>query len=183
MNIPIKYRKFQSLENYVTYSMWLGLSGLVKRVNKVNYFTPDSLRAFILSQPDAQTIWQNFVNSNWNTKFAPCLDRIAPTDDFGPETTQLTTNWLSKLKHAINPHEVENDSTGVRGVCYQPTAINKQKKFLVRIPTTGGKLFNFSTKWFKTVEEAQAYRTLYDEKLKDFLTLNNVKFKTIKETI
>jgi hypothetical protein len=172
----IKTRKFKSLESYVTYSMHLGLSGLVKRVNKINHFTPDTLRYWVLSQPKAQDIWENFKASGWDTKQSPCLDRIKPDSDFGPDTCQLITNWQSKLKHAIMPHEIYNVSCGHRGVTYREDAPNKNKKYLVSMPTAGGKLFKMSTKWFSTLEEAIKYRASYERKLLNFFDINGIKY-------
>lgn len=166
--IPIKYRKFQNLESYVTYSMYLGLSGLVNRAKKINYFTPDTLRAWVLSQPNAQQIWNDFAASNWDTKLAPCLDRIRYGSDFGPQYCQLTTNWKSKLKHSLNPHNVDNLSTGKRGVIYNPNGPHKTKKFRTDIPYASQKLFQRPTTWFLTFEEAAAYRDEFENFMREW---------------
>ena len=98
-------KKLESLANFCTYSLWLGMQGAKKRRDCLNLFTSAThLREWLLPQTHAKYLWTQYVESGYDHLLTPSLSRIDPSGNYSPLNCQLLTRFEVSIKNNINPN-------------------------------------------------------------------------------
>jgi hypothetical protein len=98
-------KKRESLANFCTYSIWLGMQGAKKRRGCNNLFaSAEAFRQWILPQGIAQALWNEYVASGYQEHLTPSVSRIDPEGDYAPLNCQVLTQREARIKHNLNPN-------------------------------------------------------------------------------
>lgn len=132
-----------------------------RRGHEMPTYSKEDLGQWLKSQSNFEELWDGWVESNYDTKLVPSVDRLDDSKGYSLGNIQLTTWSENNLKgHNDNRFNrlIKTNTSGVRGVCFDKS----RNKWIVNISIKGK---NINLGLYQSKEEATIARQAAEEHL------------------